>query len=138
MSRRRSAMRPMRPGRRHGMLTPAGIGGLRRRLRAPTPPRSTPRMLVAIALADDSPPVRQGASRILGADARLRVVAACPDLPSLLEAIDRHTPDVVVTDIRMPTTNTGGGIRLASRLRERHPDIGVFVLSNFAEPEYVL
>ncbi len=47
-------------------------------------------------------------------------------------------PDVVVTDIRMPPTNTDEGIRLAARLRAEHPEIGVVVLSQYADPVYVL
>jgi DNA-binding NarL/FixJ family response regulator len=43
-----------------------------------------------------------------------------------------------VTDIRMPPTSTDEGIRLATLLREKHPDIGVVVLSNYAEPAYAL
>jgi DNA-binding NarL/FixJ family response regulator len=95
-------------------------------------------MPVAIALADDSPIVRDGVSQIVGDDSRLRLVATCADLPSLLEAIDHHRPDVVVTDARMPPTNTDEGIRLALLLRERHPDIGVVVVTNHAEPDYAL
>jgi CheY-like chemotaxis protein len=45
----------------------------------------------------------------------------CGDLDALLEAIERERPDVVLTDIRMPPTNTEEGIRLAARLRESHP-----------------
>ena len=66
------------------------------------------------------------------------MVAACDDLDSLLEAVEERRPDVVVTDIRMPPTHTDEGIRLAALLRERHPDIGVVVLSHYAEPGFAL
>jgi DNA-binding NarL/FixJ family response regulator len=96
------------------------------------------RMPVAIALADDSLIVREGVAQILAAESEMRVVASCGDLPSLLEAVEAERPDVVVTDIRMPPTSTDEGIRLATLLREEHPDIGVVVLSNYAEPAYAL
>ena len=96
------------------------------------------RMPVAIALADDSLIVREGVAQILAAESEMRVVALCGDLPSLLEAVEAERPDVVVTDIRMPPTSTDEGIRLATLLRDEHPDIGVVVLSNYAEPAYAL
>jgi DNA-binding NarL/FixJ family response regulator len=65
-------------------------------------------------------------------------VASCGDLPSLLEAVESERPDVVVTGIRMPPTSTDEGIRLAALLRDEHPDMGVVVLSNYAEPAYAL
>ena len=68
----------------------------------------------------------------------MEIVAACDDVDSLLAAIERERPDVVVTDIRMPPTGTDEGIQVAARLRETHPDIGVVVLSQYAEPSYVL
>jgi len=95
-------------------------------------------MSVRIVLADDNLLVREGIERILDGRSGVEVIAACGDLPSLLEAIDRDPPDVVVTDIRMPPTNTDEGIRLAARLRDTHPQIGVVVLSNYAEPSYAL
>jgi DNA-binding NarL/FixJ family response regulator len=93
---------------------------------------------IAIALADDSLIVREGIARILAGQPGIRVVASCGDLPSLLAAVDTERPNVVVTDIRMPPTGTDEGIRLASQLRETHPEIGVVVLSNYAEPAYAL
>ena len=61
------------------------------------------------------------------------VVAACGD-PRAARAVERQRPDVVVTDIRMPPTGTDEGIRAASALRASHPDVGVVVLSQYAEP----
>jgi DNA-binding NarL/FixJ family response regulator len=95
-------------------------------------------MPIAIALADDSLLVREGVAHILAGEPETRVVASCGDLPSLLAAVESEHPDVVVTDIRMPPTSTDEGIRVATLLREKHPDIGVVVLSNYAEPAYAL
>jgi DNA-binding NarL/FixJ family response regulator len=93
---------------------------------------------IRIAVADDNLIVREGIGRILGAESDVEVVATCGDLTSLLAAVDREAPEVVVTDIRMPPTNSDEGIQLAARLRETHPDIGVVVLSNYADPSYAL
>jgi DNA-binding NarL/FixJ family response regulator len=95
-------------------------------------------MPLSIALADDSLIVREGVAQILAGQPEMQVVASCGDLPSLLAAVEAEPPDVVVTDIRMPPTSTDEGIRLATLLREKHPDIGVVVLSNYAEPAYAL
>jgi DNA-binding NarL/FixJ family response regulator len=68
----------------------------------------------------------------------MEIVAAVGDLPALREVCDRERPDVIVVDIRMPPSNTDDGIRLATELRDRHPDMGVVVLSQFSEPAYAL
>ena len=82
--------------------------------------------------------MREGVAQILASEPEMQVVVSCGDLPSLLAAVEAEPPDVVVTDIRMPPTSTDEGIRLAKLLREEHPDIGVVVLSNYAEPGYAL
>src|SRR6059036_124677 len=96
-------------------------------------------MAVAVALADDNLIVREGIAQLLGGpETGIEVVALCHDLASVLQAVEDRSPDVVVTDIRMPPTNTDEGIRLAALLRESHPEIGVVVLSNYANPVYAL
>jgi DNA-binding NarL/FixJ family response regulator len=93
---------------------------------------------IRIALGDDSLIVREGIGHLLAGDPEMEVVATVGDLPALREVCDRERPDVVVVDIRMPPTNTDDGIRLATELRDRHPDMGVVVLSQFSEPAYAL
>ncbi len=95
-------------------------------------------MAIRVALAEDSLLVREGLHQVLAAHPGIEVVASCEDLPSLLGAIETAGPDVVLTDIRMPPTGTDEGIRLASELRDTHPDIGVVVLSQFSDPLYAL
>jgi len=95
-------------------------------------------MTVSVALADDNLIVREGVVQLLAGQPDIEVVASCGDLDSLLEAIEEREPDVVVTDIRMPPTHTDEGIRLAALLRERHPDVGVVVLSNYAEAGFAM
>ena len=102
------------------------------------PPSYGAGMPLAVALADDSLIVREGVAQILAGEPEMQIVASCGDLPSLLAAVEAEHPAVVVTDIRMPPTSTDEGIRLATLLREKHPDIGVVVLSNYAEPAYAL
>jgi DNA-binding NarL/FixJ family response regulator len=95
-------------------------------------------MTVSVALADDNLLVREGIAQLLASQPDIEVVASCDDLDSLLEAIERRQPDVVVTDIRMPPTHSDEGIRLAALLRESHPDVGVVVLSNYAEAGFAM
>jgi DNA-binding NarL/FixJ family response regulator len=93
---------------------------------------------IRVVLAEDHYLVREGIRRVLAARAEVEVVAVCGDLESLLEAVETHEPDVVVTDIRMPPGGTDEGIQAAERLRESHPEIGVVVLSQFSQPGYAL
>jgi DNA-binding NarL/FixJ family response regulator len=95
-------------------------------------------MSVRVVVADDSLIARQGVLQLLALEPEFEVVAACGDLPELLEAVDRDAPDVVVTDIRMPPSHSDEGIRVANRLRQTHPDVGVIVLSQYDEPLYAL
>jgi DNA-binding NarL/FixJ family response regulator len=95
-------------------------------------------MPIRIVLAEDHYLVREGTRRLLETSPEVAVVAACEDLDSLLAAVDAEQPDVVITDIRMPPTSTDEGIRAAERLRETHPNVGVVVLSQYAEPRYAL
>jgi len=93
---------------------------------------------ITVALAEDSLLVREGVRDVLAGARDVEVVASCADMGSLLAAIDRDRPDVVVTDIRMPPDNTDEGIRVAELLRETHPDVGVVVISQYSEPRYAL
>ena len=95
-------------------------------------------MAIRIALGEDSLIVREGVSQLLADDPAVEVVAAVGDADTLRDACDLHRPDVVLTDIRMPPTNTDEGIRLAGELRDTHPSIGVVVLSQFSDPLYAL
>jgi DNA-binding NarL/FixJ family response regulator len=93
---------------------------------------------IRIVLAEDQYLVREGLRRLLETRDELEVVAVSVDLDSLLEAVAAERPDVVVTDIRMPPGRTDEGIQAATRLRLTNPDVGVVVLSQYANPSYVL
>jgi DNA-binding NarL/FixJ family response regulator len=95
-------------------------------------------MAIRIVLAEDNVLLREGVSRLLEGEKDLDLVAACGDYDELIEAIESHDPDVVLTDIRMPPTGTDEGIRAAAHLRKERPATGVVVLSQYAEPAYAL
>ena len=95
-------------------------------------------MSVRVVVADDNLIARQGILQLLALEPDFEVVAVCDDSPELLEAVEREAPDVVLTDIRMPPTYSDEGIRVANRLRQTHPDVGVIVLSQYDEPMYAL
>jgi DNA-binding NarL/FixJ family response regulator len=89
-------------------------------------------------MADDSLIVREGIRQLLATQPEVEVVATCSDLDSLLDAVRDTQPDVVLTDIRMPPSHSDEGIRAAALLHESHPEVGVVVLSQFADPTYAL
>jgi DNA-binding NarL/FixJ family response regulator len=93
---------------------------------------------IRVILGEDSYIVREGLRQLLSGAADIEVAAECDDADELLRAVEERRPDVVLTDIRMPPTQTDEGIRVAARLRTTHPEIGVVVLSQYADPGYVL
>ncbi len=104
------------------------------------PPLSTARRGfrgMRVVLADDSVLLREGIARLLE-DAGFEVVAQGGTADDLLRHVGMHKPDVALVDIRMPPTQTDEGLRAAQEIRERWPDCGVLVLSQYVEPAYAM
>jgi DNA-binding NarL/FixJ family response regulator len=95
-------------------------------------------MTLRVAIAEDSYLVREAVRQMLERASEIEVVAVCEETDTLLEAVDREVPDVVVSDIWMPPFQGDDGIRVAARLRETHPSIGVVILSQYADPALAL
>ena len=92
-------------------------------------------MGTTVVIAEDAFIVREGI-RMLLEEAGYEINAAVETFDELLEAVSEHSPDIVITDIRMPPTRTDEGVRAAREIREKHPGTGVVVLSQYVEPEY--
>jgi DNA-binding NarL/FixJ family response regulator/class 3 adenylate cyclase len=90
-----------------------------------------------VVLADDSVLLREGVARLLE-EAGFEVLAQSGNKEDLLRHVAMHKPDVAITDIRMPPTQTDEGLRAAQEIRERFPGVGVLVLSQYVEPAYAL
>ncbi|TML74241.1 MAG: response regulator transcription factor [Actinobacteria bacterium] len=93
-------------------------------------------MTIRVIVGEDSYLASEGIAHVLARADDIELVATHTDLETLTAAIAEEHPDVVLTDIRMPPTNSDEGIRLANTLRLTDPDIGVVVLSQHAEPAY--
>jgi DNA-binding NarL/FixJ family response regulator len=91
---------------------------------------------IRVVFGEDSYIAREGILRALEDEEDIEVVASCEDLDSLRTTVGDVGPDVVLADISMPPDHTDEGIRLADELRRTHPDVGVVILSQYAEPVY--
>jgi len=92
--------------------------------------------VLRVVFAEDNYLVREGTVALLQEAAEVEVVGTAATFDELLTAVDDLTPDAVLTDIRMPPSGTDEGIRAAKRIRADHAEIGVVVLSQFADEEY--
>jgi DNA-binding NarL/FixJ family response regulator len=93
-------------------------------------------MTIRVVFGEDSYLARQAILSVLADEEDIEVVAACSDYDSLRLTVGEHRPDVVLADISMPPTHTDEGIRLAAELRTTHPDVGVVILSQYADPAF--
>jgi len=93
-------------------------------------------MLLRVVFADDNYLAREGVSALLAEGEGIEVVGTATDLDSLMRSVTENRPDVVMTDIRMPPTQTNEGIVAAKRIRVEHPGVGVVVLSQYVEEDY--
>jgi DNA-binding NarL/FixJ family response regulator/class 3 adenylate cyclase len=90
-----------------------------------------------VVIAEDTVLLREGVVRLLG-EAGFEVVGQSGNAEDLLRHVAMHKPDVAIVDIRMPPTHTDEGLRAAHEIRERFPDTGVLVLSQYVESGYAL
>lgn len=93
--------------------------------------------LVRVVLADDAVLFREGLARIL-TEAGFEVVGQVGTSEDLLEVVEQSPPDVAVIDIRMPPTQTTEGLDAAVTIRERRPDVGVLLLSQYVQRQHVM
>jgi DNA-binding NarL/FixJ family response regulator len=90
-----------------------------------------------VVIADDAVLLREGIAQVLTAKG-FDVVGQCGTPDELMLKVRSYSPDVAVVDIRMPPTNTDEGLRAAKEIREKHPETGVLVLSQYVETEYAM
>jgi adenylate cyclase len=91
-----------------------------------------------VLLADDNLIVREGVRALLARDKSIEVVGVAGDYDELIAQANLLTPQVLVTDIRMPPNFQSEGIEGAKEVRKRHPGTGVVVLSQYDSPEYAV
>ena len=90
-----------------------------------------------VVIAEDSVLLREGVARIL-ADSGFEVVGQAGTADELMLKVRSYSPDVAIVDIRMPPTHTDEGLQAAHEIREKHPGVGVLVLSQYIEPAYAM
>lgn len=86
-----------------------------------------------LILAEDAAVIRAGLARLL-TDEGFEVLAEVGTADALLAAVDEDPPDVAITDVRMPPTQSDEGLQAALEIRDRHPGVGVLVFSQYVEP----
>jgi DNA-binding NarL/FixJ family response regulator len=92
--------------------------------------------MIRVVFAEDNYLVREGTAALLQNTGSVDLVGTAASFDELLEQVEETRPEAVLTDIRMPPTNSTEGIDAAKRIRQEHPDVGVVVLSQYAEEEY--
>jgi DNA-binding NarL/FixJ family response regulator len=92
--------------------------------------------MIRVVFAEDNYLVREGTAALLQNSGTVELVATASSFDELLTQVEETNPEAVLTDIRMPPTNTTEGIDAAKRIRLEHPNVGVVVLSQYAEEEY--
>ena len=87
-------------------------------------------MSTTVLLVDDHDLIRQGLTRAFDRHDEFSVVGQAASVADGEQQADALQPDVVVTDVRLPD---GSGIDLVARLRTKRTDVGIVVLTMFAE-----
>jgi DNA-binding NarL/FixJ family response regulator len=93
---------------------------------------------IRVVAADDSYLIRESLTVMLASEPEIELVGVCSNGKELEACVAAERPAVVILDIRMPPSGTDEGVRVANRLRETNPEIGVLVLSQYAEAAYAL
>ena len=89
---------------------------------------------IRVLLAEDQGMLRGALATLLSIEPDMEVLGAFSDGEHALQAVGKHRPDVLVTDIEMPKVS---GLELTARVRELYPETRVLILTTFARPGYL-
>lgn len=90
---------------------------------------------IRVVLADDHVLFRQALRHLLETESDVRVVGEADDGATAIELVKHYLPDVIVLDVSMPAVD---GISAAQQLRELYPQLGIIMLTMFAEDAQVI
>ena len=90
-----------------------------------------------VVIVEDQALLREGLARLF-ADGGHEVLGTLGSAEQLQQTVDEQQPELVVIDVRMPPTFTDEGTRAAREIKERHPGIGVLVLSQHVETTHAV
>jgi DNA-binding NarL/FixJ family response regulator len=93
---------------------------------------------ITVVIADDNLLIREGVAHVLDRVRDVKLVGVARDYHELLEKIEEHKPDLVLTDIRMPPSHRTEGLSVSDYLHDSDPETGVIILSQYADPQYAL
>jgi DNA-binding NarL/FixJ family response regulator len=93
---------------------------------------------IRVIAADDSYLIRESLTATLGSEPEIELAGVFSNAKELEAGVAKEHPEVVILDIRMPPSGGDEGVRVANQLRETNPEIGVLVLSQYAEAAYAL
>ncbi len=105
---------------------------------APVSPSGTTTSTVDIMLVDDHAILRQGLRSILEREQDLRVVAEAATAAEALVVVGRTRPHIVLLDLKLSTSSDTEGLELCAELVQRHPEVGILVLTTFLDDQLVL
>ena len=90
--------------------------------------------MIHVMIADDQELIRESLGIVLGQNEDMEVTGLAKDGQELLALVEKHVPDVILMDIRMPVID---GVQATRAVKERHPEVKVIVLTTFDDDEYV-
>jgi len=90
--------------------------------------------MIKVLICDDQEIVCEGLQRILESDEEISVLGTAHNGIEALEKVEKTKPDLVLMDLKMPEMN---GIIATRKIREKHPDISVLILTTFDDDEWL-